>query len=211
MDEYFPLLAIILGLSIAAPLGPIGILVIRRTLVCGKISGIATGLGAATADGIYAFIAAFGLTIIAEMLAGHILLIRILGGLFLVYLGGRIFLSLPVGDPGIAADGSLWEDYATAVLLTLTNPMTLLSFTSIFAVLDANGTSQDYCAAALVVTGIITGSVLWWLILVSGTSVFQSRCNGRNLGLINKISGSVIIVFGIIALIRVPVQGGIFP
>jgi len=199
MDGFILVTGIILGLSIAAPVGPIGILVIRRTLAGGGKSGIATGLGAATADGLYAVVAAFGLTVITGLLTGYIAVIRILGGIFLVCLGIRIFLSQPGEGPGAVDGRSRWDDYASAVLLTLTNPMTLLSFTGIFAALGT-GAGGDGFYGALMVVGIIAGSVLWWGILVSVTSAIGSRCSRRILRLVNIVSGTIIAAFGIIAI-----------
>ena len=200
MDGYVLVPGIILGLSIAAPVGPVGILVIRRTLACGRMSGLVTGLGAATADGVYAVVAACGLTAVAGLLAGHIAMIRILGGIFLLCLGVRIFLSLPAEEPRDTDGRSLRDDYASAVLITLTNPLTLLSFIGIFAALGTGGASGDISSAALMVTGIVAGSVLWWLILVSGTLAIRSRCSSGVLGLVNKVSGVIIAAFGIIAI-----------
>jgi len=188
---------IILGFCIAAPIGPIAILCIRRTLACGWRSGLATGLGAATADGIYAGVAGFGLTVVTGLLTGNLAIVRALGGAFLVYLGVRTFLSAPPENPGNAGKGTLLQDYATTVFLTLTNPMTIISFAGVFAALGIGGLSGGSSTAVLMVLGIAAGSVAWWLLLVAGTSVFGSRCNTRVLGLVNRIAGVLIVLFGI--------------
>jgi len=198
VDGSFLLLGIILGFSIAAPIGPIGILCIRRTLACGWRSGLATGLGAATADGIYAVIAAFGLTVISGLLVGHLIVVRAAGGAFLVYLGVRTILSGPSEDSGTAGKGTLLEDYATTVFLTLTNPMTILSFSGIFAALGVGGPKGDTGSAVLMIAGIVAGSFLWWIVLVTGTSVSGSRCDTRAMGWVNKIAGALIFLFGIL-------------
>jgi threonine/homoserine/homoserine lactone efflux protein len=200
MDGQYLLLGIVLGLSIAAPVGPIGILVIRRTLACGRRSGFATGLGAATADGLYAVVAASGLTVIGGLLAGHIAMIRVLGGFFLVFLGIGIFLSQPAEGPGAGDNRSLPSDYATALLLTLTNPATLLSFTGIFAAFGTGHAGGDAPTATLMVAGIAAGSVLWWLVLVGGIAAIGSRCGTGTLRLANRVSGTVLAAFGVFAI-----------
>jgi len=188
---------IILGFCIAAPIGPIAILCIRRTLACGWRSGLATGLGAATADGIYAGVAGFGLTVVTGLLTGHLAIVRALGGAFLVYLGVRTFLSAPPENPGTTGKGTLLQDYASTVFLTLTNPVTIISFAGVFAALGIGGLSGGVSTAVLMVLGIAAGSVAWWLLLVAGTSVLGSRCNTRVLGLVNRIAGVLIVLFGI--------------
>jgi threonine/homoserine/homoserine lactone efflux protein len=185
-----------LGFCIAAPIGPIAILCIRRTLACGWRSGIATGLGAATADGIYAGVAAFGLTVVTGLLTGHMFVVSAAGGALLVGLGVRIFLSAPPDNPGTAGKGTLLQDYATTVFLTLTNPMTLISFAGVFAALGIGGLSGGI-PAVLMVLGITAGSVAWWILLVSGTSVLGSRCDLRVLSLVNRVAGVMIVLFGI--------------
>lgn len=195
----FLFLGMIIGFSIAAPIGPVGILCIHRTLACGRLSGLATGLGAATADGIYAIVAAFGLTIIADLLTGHLIIVRIVGGAFLVYLGLRIFLSSPPTDTTTSKKSTFLKDYGTTFFFTLTNPLTILSFAGIFAALGPGSPQGNSGSAVLMVVGIIAGSVLWWGLLVSGTSVFGSRFNTRTLVLVNRLSGILIIVFGMAA------------
>ena len=197
MDWSVLVAGIILGFCIAAPIGPIAILCIRRTLACGWRSGLATGLGAATADGIYAGVAGFGLTVVTGLLTGNLAIVRALGGAFLVYLGVRTFLSAPPENPGTTGKGTLLQDYASTVFLTLTNPMTIISFAGVFAALGIGGLSGGGSTAVLMVLGIAAGSVAWWLLLVAGTSVLGSRCNTRVVGLVNRIAGMLIVLFGI--------------
>ena len=197
MDWSVLVAGIILGFCIAAPIGPIAILCIRRTLACGWRSGLATGLGAATADGIYAGVAAFGLTVITGLLTGHIVLVRAAGGAFLMYLGVRTFLSAPPDNPGTAEEGTLLQDYGTTVFLTFTNPMTIIYFVGVFAALGIGAVPGGDGSAVLMVLGVIAGSLAWWVLLVGGTSVLGSRCNRRVLGLVNRIAGVLIFLFGI--------------
>jgi len=127
---------LILGFSIAAPVGPIGVLCIRRTLADGQAAGFVSGLGAATADAIYGSVAVFGLSGLSAILVGQQAVLRLAGGLFLVYLGARTFLSRPA-QAGASAAGSqrrgLTGAYLSTLFLTLTNPITILAFAAIFA------------------------------------------------------------------------------
>jgi threonine/homoserine/homoserine lactone efflux protein len=191
----------ILGFSIAAPVGPIGVLCIRRTLAEGRLVGLLSGLGAATADAFYGSIAAFGLTAISSLLVGHQNVLRIVGGLFLVYLGIRTILALPAQAAKSGQRRQLLNNYLSTLGLTLTNPTTILSFVAIFAGLGWAGTSgASYGSAALLVAGVFSGSALWWLILSSGVSLIRSRFTPRVMGWVNRVSGTLIAGFGVVAL-----------
>src|SRR6185312_8691316 len=123
----------ILGFSIAAPVGPIGVLCIRRTLAGGRLVGLLSGLGAATADACYGAIAAFGLTAVSSRLVGHQDALRIVGGLFLLYLGIRTFFAAPAQTAKSGQRRQLLSNYLSTLGLTLTNPTTILSFVALFA------------------------------------------------------------------------------
>lgn len=200
MDIKLFLQSLLIGLSIAAPVGPIGVLCIRRTLTQGRMFGLVSGLGAATADALYGSIAGFGLSFISGILIGHTIWFRIIGGLFLCYLGLKTLLAKPTAEADAAKGRSLWGAYASTVFLTLTNPATILSFIAVFAGLGLAETSGDYGRAGVLVLGVFIGSALWWLLLSGGVSVFRSRFNLRGLRWLNQISGLIILVFGIIAL-----------
>lgn len=194
-----------LGFAIAAPVGPIGVLCIRRTLAEGRLAGLASGLGAATADAIYGFIAAFGLTFISSLLISYQDAIRLVGGLFLLYLGVKTLVA-PVAEqpaPGLAAPASqrgLLGNYASTLVLTLTNPMTILSFAAVFAGLGVGASSGDYGSAAVLVLGVFLGSALWWLALSAAVSLLRSRVTPRGLRWVNRVSGVIILSFGVAAL-----------
>jgi len=192
---------LMLGFLIAAPVGPIGILCIRRSLTLGRIAGLLTGLGAATADGFYAGVAAFGLTILSDLLVSQAFWLRVIGGLFLCYLGVKTFSAKPAEEKAIGLEmrGSYLSLYASTVFLTLTNPMTILMFAGVFAGagLAAPG---EYATATLLVTGVFLGSALWWFLLSFGASLFRTKVNAPNLRSLNKISGLILLVFGVIAL-----------
>ena len=191
---------LVIGFSIAAPVGPIGVLCIRRTLADGRAAGLATGLGAASADAIYGFVAAFGLTWVTGMLLGGQAWIRIVGGLFLLYLGARTFFARP-GDRAASASGvGLAAAYGSTFFLTLTNPMTILSFVAVFAALGLGSSRTDPTSAAALVVGVFVGSALWWLTLSGLVGVFRSRIDARALRWVNRVSGGIIVAFGVLAL-----------
>jgi threonine/homoserine/homoserine lactone efflux protein len=191
----------IIGFSIAAPVGPIGILCIQRTLSEGNIQGLVTGLGAATADAIYGFIAAFGLTLISNFLVEQSVWFRLIGGLFLCYLGIKAFLSKPQEPVLSLKNHTIFSAYGTTFFLTLTNPMTILFFAGVFAGLGLVSESILYASAGLMVIGVFIGSASWWLFLSGATSILRNKINDHKLTWINKISGLVILVFGVAALI----------
>lgn len=191
----------IIGFSIAAPVGPIGILCIQRTLSEGNIQGLVTGLGAATADAIYGFIAAFGLTFISNFLVEQSFWFRLIGGLFLCYLGIKAFRSKPQNPTLSLGNRTIFSAYGTTFILTLTNPMTILFFAGVFAGLGLISESILYTSAGLMVIGVFLGSGSWWLILSGTTSILRNKINNHKLAWINKISGFVILAFGVAAII----------
>jgi threonine/homoserine/homoserine lactone efflux protein len=201
MDFSYLLRGVAIGFSIAAPVGPIGVLCIRRTLAEGRVSGLLSGLGAATADGMYGVIAAFGLTYVSNILIGYQSSIRLVGGLFLCYLGLKTYFSRPAEGPALAGGQGLRGAYASTLVLTLTNPLTILSFTAIFAGLGIGTATGDYGSAALLVLGVFSGSAAWWLILSGGVSLFRSKFTPQTLGWVNKAAGIVILGFGVLALL----------
>jgi threonine/homoserine/homoserine lactone efflux protein len=200
----FLLRGLVIGFSIAAPVGPIGVLCIRRTLAEGRAFGFVSGLGAATADAVYGAIAGFGLTFLSGFLVREQAWLRLVGGLFLVYLGVRTFVARAVtsvdGGSSVTPRAPLWAAYATTFALTLTNPMTILSFAAIFAGLGV--ATRDYESAGLLVAGVFAGSALWWLILSSAPGALRTRLRPESLRWVNRGAGVVIAAFGILALVN---------
>ncbi len=195
-----------MGIAIAAPVGPIGLLCIRRTLAQGRSIGLMSGLGAATADGIYGIVAAFGLAALSELLVSQRYLLQIMGGLFLCYLGlATFFASSKIStadlDATATAPFGLLVAYASTLFLTLTNPATIFSFMAIFAGLGI--TQTDYLSSVTLVFGVFTGSASWWLVLVSGIVYFRKRLTPHRLDQFNqvltKIFGVLILGFGLAA------------
>lgn len=200
MDISIFLRGLLIGFSIAAPVGPIGVLCIRRTLADGRWVGLATGLGAATADATYGAIAAFGVTAITHVLVNLRLWIRLLGGLFLLYLGLKTMRARPAERAAEASGHTLVAAYGSALGLTLTNPATILSFAAIFAGLGAGTGGKGASAAALLVLGVFLGSALWWLFLSNGVALVRDRLTPGALRWVNLLSGCILIGFGAIAL-----------
>ena len=202
MDIRFLLQGLLIGFSIAAPVGPIGVLCIRRTLAEGRVSGFVSGLGAATADALYGCIAGFGVTFISNILIRQQAWIRLIGGVFLLYFGLKILFPRPYKPVTPIRRNSLIGGYSSTFLLTLSNPMTIISFTGIFAGLGIGSSSGNYLSAGLLVLGVFMGSSLWWLILSSMVSVFEEKLYLTPLRWVNRISGSLIMVFGFLALLN---------
>jgi len=202
---------LLLGFSIAAPVGPIGILCIRRTLVESRTAGFISGLGAATADALYGCVAAFGLTIVSATLLRGRVWMAWGGGLFLLWLGWRTITARP---PALAADAdatapssrSLWSAWASTFLLTVTNPMTILSFAAVFAGLGLGSIARGPASAAALVTGVFLGSAAWWFTLSGSVALLRSRVTTSGLTWVNRASGIVLVGFGVAALL---VAGGV--
>lgn len=191
---------LLIGFCIAAPVGPIGILCIKRTLKAGRWAGFFSGLGAAAADAIYGLIAALSLTAISSFLIKAQSYFRLIGGLFLIYLGVKIFLEKPAKEAGQASENRSLYDFSSTFLLTLTNPMTIFSFMAIFAGLGLVMQTSDYKLAVLFVLGVFLGSLVWWLILAELVTLFRKRVNTSLMKGINRVAGSLIILFGLGAL-----------
>lgn len=200
MDLGLFLRGIVIGFSIAAPVGPIGILCIRRTLAAGRMAGLLSGLGAATADALYGCVAGFGLTVVSSFLVDQRTWIQLIGGAFLLLLGVKTLKSRPAKNPAAAPGSGLAASYASTFLLTLTNPMTILAFAGIFAALGVVNTGGDFSAAALLVLGVFLGSAAWWLILSGGVGLVREKLNPAVLRWVNRVSGLVLVVFGAVAV-----------
>ena len=205
MDLALFLRGLIIGFSIAAPVGPIGVLCIRRTLSEGRAAGFASGLGAAAADAVYGAVAGFGLTAVSSLLLSRQGALRLIGGVFLCYLGIRTFVSLPASGGAALSGAGLARGFGSTFLLTLTNPMTILSFAAVFAGLGAVDPGRGLFAAVSLVAGVFVGSALWWLTLSLGVGALRSRFDLTALRWANRLAGLIILGFGIAALLTVRV------
>ncbi len=200
MDVNLFVRGLLIGLAIAAPVGPIGVLCIRRTLADGQLTGFVSGLGAATADLIYGSVAVLGLTAMADLLVGVSFWTRLVGGLFLCYLGVRTLRERPAERPAEATARGLAGAYASTLLLTITNPATIIAFAAIFAGLGAVSLAQGYAEGLLLVAGVFTGSALWWLLLSGATGLLRARVTPQALRWVNVVAGAIIVGFGVVAL-----------
>jgi threonine/homoserine/homoserine lactone efflux protein len=145
-------------------------------------------------------VAAFGLTLISQLLTQHQFWFRLAGGSFLLYLGARTFLSRPAGAASTTSPSGLAGDFLSTFFLTLTNPLTILAFAAIFAGLGLGESAGSYAGAAAMVLGVFTGSALWWLILSSAVARLRGRFSLREMSWVNRVSGLVILGFGMAAL-----------
>jgi threonine/homoserine/homoserine lactone efflux protein len=196
---------LILGFSVAAPVGPIGLLCIQRTLGRGRLHGFISGLGAATADTLYGLVAALGLTAVATALLGLQFLLQLGGGLFLLGLGLKTALTPPA--PGATASpadrAGLAGAYVSILLLTLANPATILSFVAVFAGLGIAAQSRSAGAACALVAGVFLGSAAWWLLLSFITGLLRHRLGAGGMRIVNLLAGCCIIALGLWSLVPV--------
>jgi threonine/homoserine/homoserine lactone efflux protein len=191
---------LVLGFTIAAAVGPISLLVIRRTLAEGRVVGLVSGMGVATADGAYGAIAAFGLTAVTDLLIDWRRALGIVGGVFLLWLAWRTLRSVPgeaaaeTGPPRRGLPGA----YLSTLGLTLTNPMTILSFAALFVGLGVSG--GDIIGATLLTLGVLAGSALWWVVLTSVVGALRTRLTTGGLRRVNVASGLLIGAFAVAAI-----------
>jgi threonine/homoserine/homoserine lactone efflux protein len=196
-----PLLqGLILGFSIAAPVGPIGVLCIRQTLERGWRTGLMTGLGAASADMLYGAVAAFGVTFISNALLASQAWLRLAGGIFLLYLGAMTFIRKPEAALRAAETRADQTAFLSTFALTLTNPVTILAFAAIIAGFGPGRLASGYQSALLLVLGVFIGSSTWWLLLSCTVNFFRHRVGPGMMVWINRLSGLTILVFGLLAL-----------
>ncbi len=192
---------VIIGISASIPLGPIGVLVIQRTLNKGHLSGFISGLGAALSDTIYAVIAGFSLSFIVGFIESQLLWIQIFGALILIGLGLKIYTT----NPAIQLrrqkkkSTSLIQDFFSTFALTIANPLAVFLFLAFFASFRVVGSENTGIDNLLLIGGVFTGAATWWLILSSLVNLFRSKINLRRLFWINKIAGSTIVVLVILA------------
>ncbi len=203
---------IFIGIIVAAPVGPVNLICIRRTLAFGKLNGFLSGTGAALGDGVFAVIVAFGLTAVSSFIEGHAGWFETAGGLVLIGMGVHTFYSNPrpymnPADVSLPVNGGS-ADLATAVastfFLTISNPATMLGFVAIFSGMGASLTANaSYGSATVLVGSVVLGSTLWWAMLTGVMGLFKGKMNFKRLRLINQGSGVLVTVFGVVVLARV--------
>lgn len=207
MSLYLFIQGVLMGLVVAVPVGPLGLLCINRALMLGPTHGLFSGLGVATADALAAGIAALGITLISSFLSAHQILLRLIGGAFLCYLGWVIYNAEPAQQAPIKNINGLVSCYATTFLLTFSNPVTILSFVAIYAGWHVPSLDGHYIAAATLTAGVFTGSALWWVGLFLCLTTFRNRFNLRILLWVHRASGALIAMFGVVVLLSLSPWG----
>src|SRR5579864_2042555 len=197
----FLLKGMLVGIVIAVPVGPVGILCIRRTILDGRLPGLFSGLGAASADSFFGIIAGFGLTFISDSLFYYQDWLRIGAAAFLLYVGVSALMSDPTTRtrPGRDPEG-LFGDFASTFALTITNPVTILSFLAIFGAIGFTGNEATMAHAAILVAGVWLGSFIWWAGLVAGAGVLRLAFQRQHLVWINRGSGGILVAAGVALL-----------
>ena len=200
MDPTFLARGLAVGFTIAAAVGPISLLTIRRTIAHGRLYGLVSGLGVAAADASYGAVAAFGLTAVTSVLVGARTLLALVGGAFLVWLAIRTIRARPATTAAVTDERpGLPPAFLSIYGLTMTNPMTIVSFGGIFAALGLAG--RGGLDAALLTLGVFLGSTLWWIGLTAVVGRLRERFTPRVLVWINRVSGTVLLVFGGVAIL----------
>ena len=196
---------IIIGLSISVPLGPIGMLCIQRTLNRGQKYGLITGFGATTSDIIYTIITLFFLTFVVDFIDAHRVIIQIVGSIIVIFFGVWIYRSNPVTQPR-AQDAkikhSLFEDYITSLLLTLSNPLILFVLIALGAHFNFVTKETKLFEIIIGLSSIVIGAGAWWFMLTYSASHFREQFNVRGLKLINRITGILIVLLGVVGVIK---------
>jgi threonine/homoserine/homoserine lactone efflux protein len=192
------------GVMVSAPLGPLGVLCIQRTINKGFLSGFISGFGAALADIIYASIAGFGISIIADFLEAQQLIIRALGGIILIILGYMIFMSNPINQlrRHKTKKSSYLGDFISSFFITITNPLTVVVFGVAFTSVGLNE-GHSLQSVILILAGVFFGALFWWMGLTFLVNVFRSKIRLRNLWWINKITGVLVAIFGFVVFISI--------
>jgi threonine/homoserine/homoserine lactone efflux protein len=189
-----------IGFSLAVPVGPIGVLCIRRTIAFGSKRGLIVGLSAASADMLYGIVAAFGITLISDFISNHHQWIRLVGGCVLLVLGYRTFRSHPATDTITDETNGHTRLFISTFLLTLTNPMTMFAFAAVIAGIGVENVLSNHWFATMLVAGVFLGSLSWFSLLTTLVHFFKEKISTDGIVLVNKIAGSLLILFGVFAL-----------
>lgn len=202
VDTILVMRGAVIGFSVAAPIGPNGMLCIRRTLAYGRIAGLMSGLGASTVHAAYAAVAALGLAVVTNALTGSGLLLHALGGAFLCYLGLKAFRARPDANAR-CGERDLLGIFLSTIVLTLANPLTIISFSALLSGSGLAGSTGGGLSTLLLVFGVMLGSVTWWCALSGGTSMLRRYVTASRLAWINKLSGAMVGGVGLLAVTSV--------
>jgi threonine/homoserine/homoserine lactone efflux protein len=187
---------IVVGMVIAVPAGPVGVLCVRRTFFEGAFFGIASGLGAAIADVIFGIIAGLGLTVVRDLLLGYQEWLGAFGGLYLLVIGWRTVVSRANADPQPITGENLAAAFVSTFALTITNPITILAFAAIFAKVGFDSDGVSLVMVLILVGGVFVGSLVWWLGLSFGIAALRRFAHMQHLAWVNRVSGTILIVSG---------------
>lgn len=200
---------IIIGIALAAPVGPIAFVCIQRSLAHGRLHGITSGLGIATADAFYATVTAFGLALISDFLLARQWFFRLFGGLALIAVGLRIFFAAPPEVSAKPGNESYLADFTTMLAFTLANPLTILFFTIIIPGFGVVISGSTWVTPAIFVLGVFLGEMGWWVFLCGTLGSMRDYLTRERLHLINRLAGLVIAAFGVVLLATLVVTAGI--
>jgi len=202
MEVLFLIKGLIIGFAMAVPIGPVGIMCIRKTLAEGHSRGLIIGIGAATADSLYSSMAAFGLTFISDAITAHQFWLRLVGGGVLLFLGIRTFYAQPK-NPKIRFESTgVLRSYIYAFFLVMTNPVTIFAFIAVFAAFGL-GHALNFFSACILVLGVFAGSCLWFITLSYIATFFRKKLDTEGFRWVNRIAGILILISGIIALVGI--------
>ena len=210
MDVSLFIQGIIIGLTLAAPVGPLALICIQRTVTEGRLHGIFSGIGVATADSFYAAVTFLGLTVISGLIIAQQYLFRFLAGVVLILIGIRVFLSIPSAISAKTEHETYLKDYLSMVALAIANPLTLVFFLVILPGYGVVIHGTSFLSAAEFVAGVFFGSTVWWVVLCGSIGSVRSRISAENLGRINRVSGLLISCFGAGVLILLVITMGLF-
>jgi threonine/homoserine/homoserine lactone efflux protein len=196
---------ILLGLAVSMPLGPIGIILVNRTIKRGMLSGFFSGLGLASADTLLAVLAALGFNVILSFINQERFIISVIAGLIIIGIGLKIFLSNPVKDirNKEKANKSLWRDYYSVFVLSISNPYTIFIFVAFFSGVHINGNVKPELVPFFLIPGVFLGTITWWFFLSYFVSRFKKNIRLRVIVRVNKVAGIVVIVIGVLVLLSV--------
>lgn len=201
MTDFLFLQGMLIGFAIAAPIGPVGVLCIRKALADGRAAAFVAGMGAALADTFYGAVAGFGLSFVSQFITGHQFPLKIAGGLFLLYVGWHTYRTQPDFDNGSnGAKLGLVKDFVSTFVITLTNPATIIAFMAVFASFGAVSGSQSLADTGILVGGVFVGSSLWWLTLSAVASAMRSRFNSNWLVWLDRVVGVLLAGSGVLLL-----------
>ena len=189
----------LVGLMVSIPLGPMGVLIIQKTLHKGALSGFIAGMGAASADFFYASVAAFGLGYVINTVQTHELLLQIIGGIFLLCIGLKIYFDNPIRQIRQRRQGRVSK--TGLFFLTVSNPITVVVFMAVFAGMSVFGESSSMLGELLVVMGVLLGGGVWWYTLSTLVNIFRKKFRLRVLITINRVSGLVITILGALVIL----------